>query len=83
MVKDNKQLTDTLAEMNKERLLLQNRIAELENKQPSRIPIDDLEARVSDVANVISLQGISGSTLRCRAPKEFEFRSYICATGPE
>lgn len=46
LVKDNKQLTDTLAEMNRERLLLQNRVAELENRQPNRIPIDDLEARV-------------------------------------
>lgn len=46
LVKDNKQLTDTLAEINKERLRLQNRVSELENQQPSRLPIDDLEARV-------------------------------------
>lgn len=47
MMKDNKQMTDTLVKLTDERRVLQERIVELENRHPENINYHDLEERVS------------------------------------
>lgn len=47
LVKDNKQMTDTLAKLTDERRLLQERILELENLHPEHVDYNELEERVS------------------------------------
>lgn len=47
LVKDNKQMTDTLAKLTDERRLLQERILELENLHPEQVDYNELEERVS------------------------------------
>lgn len=46
MVKDNKQMTDTLAKLTDERRLLQERVTELENQHPENVNYNELEERV-------------------------------------
>lgn len=46
-MKDNKQMTDTLAKLTDERRLLQERVMELENRNPENVNYNELEERVS------------------------------------
>lgn len=46
-MKDNRQMTDTLAKLTDERRLLQERVAELENRNPENANYNELEERVS------------------------------------